>query len=152
MSPTPMITIRDAQLDDLESIRNLVVELAIFEKAPDAVTATLEDYQRLFMDGLFQCLVAEENARMVGIALYYDTFSTWKGRMMYLEDLVVTEKYRSKGVGGQLLDAFLAKSKEKGAVLAKWQVLDWNENAIRFYEKRGAEVEKGWWNVKFWLK
>ncbi len=146
-----MIKIRDAKFGDLMSIRNLVVELAVFEKAPKAVTATLEDYQRLFRAKLFQCIVAEENDKIIGIALFYDTFSTWKGHMMYLEDLVVTEKYRNKGIGGQLFDAFLAKSKEKGAVLAKWQVLDWNENAIGFYDKKGAKVEKGWWNVKIWL-
>ncbi len=146
-----MIIIRDAQLADMKSVRSLVKELAVFEKAPKAVTATLGDYQRLFREELFQCLVAQENDEIIGIALFYDTFSTWKGHMMYLEDLVVTEKYRNKGVGGQLFDAFLAKSKEKGAILAKWQVLDWNENAIQFYEKKGAEVEKGWWNVKFGL-
>lgn len=147
-----MVTIRDVQFNELESVRELVVELAVYEKAPDAVTATIEDYQRLYQSGLFQCLVAIENGVIIGIALYYDTFSTWKGLMMYLEDLVVTEKHRNKGVGKLLIDAFLVKSKEKGAVLAKWQVLDWNENAIRFYENKGAEIEKGWWNVKFWLK
>jgi len=146
-----MINIRDAQYEDLQSIRNLVVELSIFEKAPNAVTATLEDYQGLFREQLFQCIVAIENEEIIGIALYYDAFSTWKGRMMYLDDLVVTEKHRNKGVGKQLLEAFIQKSKEKGAILAKWQVLDWNESAIKFYEKKGAEVEKGWWNVKFWL-
>ncbi len=147
-----MVNIRDAHFDDLKSIRSLVVELAVFERAPKAVTATLEDYQRLFKEELFQCLVAVENDEIIGIALFYDTFSTWKGKMMYLEDLVVSEKYRNQGVGGQLLDAFLAKSKEKGAVLAKWQVLDWNENAINFYKKRHAELEKGWYNVKYWFK
>jgi len=146
-----MITIRDVHLDDLEAVRNLVVELAVFERAPDAVTATLEDYRQLFKQGLFQCIVAEKNDKIIGIALYYDTFSTWKGRMMYLEDLVVTQQYRGQGVGGQLFDAFIKKSREKGAVLAKWQVLDWNKNAIKFYEKRDAEIEKGWWNVKFWV-
>ncbi len=141
-------SIREAQFSDLKEIRELVCELAVFERAPDAVTASLADYQRLFKEHLFECLVAETDGKIIGICLYYAAFSTWKGKMMYLEDLIVTKAYRGQGVGKLLLEAFLQKSEQKQAVLAKWQVLDWNTDAIDFYEKMGALVEKGWWNVK----
>ncbi|HHB78367.1 MAG TPA: GNAT family N-acetyltransferase [Saprospiraceae bacterium] len=147
-----MTIIRKAQYVDLESIREMVVELAIFEREPDAVTATLADYQKLFKEGLFDCIVAEIDNRIIGIALYYDTFSTWKGKMMYLEDIVVHQTYRNQGIGSLLFEAFIKEAKENGAVLAKWQVLDWNKDAIKFYENKKAYVEKGWWNVKFNLK
>lgn len=143
--------IRKAQTKDLKDILSLVKELAVFEKEPKAVTATIKDYEKYFKQGLFDCIVAENNHKIVGIALYYDTFSTWKGKMLYLEDLIVTESYRGQGIGTQLLDSFLAEAQKKEAILVKWQVLDWNTEAIDFYNKKGATIEKGWWNVKFLL-
>ena len=141
-----MAYLRKAEEKDLSAIRNLVIELAIFEKEPDAVTATLGDYQELYRAGTFECIVAEKEGIIIGIALYYDAFSTWKGKMLYLDDLIVTQSYRGQGIGKLLLNAFLTKA--KGAILAKWQVLDWNEGAVQFYESMGATIEKGWWNVK----
>ncbi len=143
-----MVQLRKAEENDLTAIRNLVIELAIFEQEPDAVTASIADYQALFRSGSFACIVAEKEGVIIGIALYYDAFSTWKGKMLYLDDLIVTESYRGQGIGKLLLNAFLAKAKEKEAVLAKWQVLDWNEGAVKFYESIGATIEKDWWNVK----
>ena len=89
---------------------------------------------------------------MVGIALYYETFQTWRGRIYYLEDFIVSEKYRGFGIGKMLMEAFITEAISANATLVKWQVLDWNEQAIKFYEKMGAKIEKEWWNVKMFLK
>ncbi len=142
------IRIRFAESADLEAIRALVVELAIFEKEPDAVLATQNDYQEAFNSGLIEVYVAETEGKIVGMSLFYDTFSTWKGKMLYLEDFVVKETYRSKGVGKLLFDKTLSYAKESGCKLMKWQVLDWNEGAVKFYEREGATIEKEWWNGK----
>ena len=140
--------IRFAQAADLEAIRGLVVELAIFEKEPDAVTATFEDYASAYKSGLISILVAEIESEIVGMALFYDTFSTWKGKMLYLEDFVVKERLRGQGIGEALFDATIAEAKTRGCALMKWQVLDWNEGAIRFYQRKGSTIEKEWWNGK----
>ena len=140
--------IRFAESADLEAIRDLVIELAIFEKEPEAVIATNEDYLKAYKSGLIKVLVAEIDADIVGMALFYDTFSTWKGKMLYLEDFVVKEAHRSAGIGKQLFDATLAYAQMSGCKLIKWQVLDWNERAINFYEREGATIEREWWNGK----
>ena len=140
--------IRFAESADLEAIRGLVIELAIFEKEPDAVLATNDDYLKAFESGLIKVLVAEIADQIVGMALFYDTFSTWKGKMLYLEDFVVKEKHRSAGIGKALFDATLAYAQASGCKLMKWQVLDWNEKAIKFYEREGAMIEREWWNGK----
>ena len=147
-----MINVRKATTEDLQAVLNLVIELAIYEKEPDAVTATLEDYQLAFDEQRIQILVAEDQGRVVGMALYYLTFSTWKGKMMYLEDFVVTESYRRKGVGELIWDALTQDSKEQNCILLKWQVLDWNEPAIKFYKKVNATIEKEWWNGKIYFE
>lgn len=149
--PENSIIIRKAVVGDLPAIYNLVNKLAIYEKAPEAVTATFEDYERDFADNVFEAIVAEKEGEVVGMAVYYLTYSTWKGRMMYLEDFVVKEAYRRAGVGQLLFDAFLEASREAGAKLVKWQVLDWNEPALRFYRKNGAIIEQEWWNGKMFL-
>lgn len=141
-------TIRKASEADLSAMYDLVLELAIYEKEPDAVTATLEDYKTNFASNVFDAIVAEENGDVIGTCIYYMTWSTWKGRMVYLEDFVVKESYRGRGVGQKLYDNFLDQAKALDAVMVKWQVLDWNEPAINFYKKNNAIIEKGWWNVK----
>jgi len=143
-----MIAVRKGTKADLADVLKLVIELAVFEKEPDAVTASLNQYEASFAEGVFDFLVAEADEEIVGIALYYMTFSTWKGKMLYLEDFVVTNEWRNKGIGGLLFDAFLAESKKQKAVLSKWQVYDWNEDAIRFYKKRGADIDSTWFNCK----
>lgn len=140
--------IRLAQRKDLPAIHELVRELAIYEKAEEEFVATLEDYQNDFDAGIFEVLVAEEAGEIMGMTLYYMSYSTWKGRMLYLEDFVVQQAFRQKGVGQALFDALLAKAKAKGCRLVKWQVLDWNEPAVKFYKKNKASIEKGWWNGK----
>lgn len=137
--------------DDLPDILNLVKELAVYEKMPHAVSSSLRDYQNAFNENRIFILKATQDQEIIGMALYYYTFSTWKGRMMYLEDLYVKEKGRRHGVGKLLFDRLLQDCEEKDCVLLKWQVLDWNEPAIKFYEKIGATIEKEWWNGKMYL-
>ncbi len=143
--------IRLATEKDLPAIHALVRELAIYEKAEEEFTASLEDYLRDFRAGIFECLVAEVEGEVVGMALYYMTYSTWKGRMLYLEDFVVKEQMRAQGIGRELFRTFLAKAKEKDCRLVKWQVLDWNEPAIRFYKKFQTTFENNWLNGKIFL-
>jgi GNAT superfamily N-acetyltransferase len=146
------ITVRKAKKGDLKAIYGLVKELAIYEKEPEAVTATLKDYQNDFSEGIFEANVALDGEKVIGTTIYYMSYSTWKGKMLYLEDFVVKEAYRKKGVGQLLFDAYLAVAKEKKAVMVKWQVLDWNEPALNFYVKNNAIIEKNWWSGKIFLE
>lgn len=146
-----MINIRKGNKQDIPHVYNLVVELAVYEKEPEAVTATLEDYYNDFEEGIFKTLVAEKDGEVIGMMIYYMTYSTWKGKMMYLEDFVVNEKHRQSGVGQLLYNRFIEESKKENARLVKWQVIDWNEPAIRFYEKNDAIIEKCWYSVKKFL-
>jgi GNAT superfamily N-acetyltransferase len=132
----------------LQYVHDLVRKLAVYEKAEHEFIATLEDYQNDFKEGIFEVLLAEIEGEVVGMCLYYMTYSTWKGKMLYLEDFVVKQTYRQAGVGQQLFDAFIQEARAKGCRLTKWQVLDWNEPAIKFYEKNNAVIEKEWWNGK----
>ncbi len=143
--------IREAKINDLPAIIDLVKELAVYEKEPEAVSANLEMYEKAFSEGVFEALVLEEGNKILGMALYYMTFSTWKGKMLYLEDFIISQEMRNKGLGQQLFDAFIAKAAEKGAILTKWQVLDWNKPAINFYLKNKAIIEKEWLNAKIYL-
>ncbi len=145
------ISIRKAEKRDLAKIHKLVVELAVYEKEPDAVTATIDDYHKCFEKGIFESIVAEHEGRIIGMMIYYMTFSTWKGKMLYLEDFVVTEEYRKKGVGKLLFESFKKIAIEKKAILTKWQVIDWNTPAISFYESVGATVDKEWYNCRLYL-
>jgi GNAT superfamily N-acetyltransferase len=146
------LRIRQAKQDDIPAIHDLVRELAIYEKAEQEFIASQEEYRRDFADGVFQCQVAESDSQVVGMVLYYMTYSTWKGKMMYLEDFVVREAFRQKGIGQMLFDAFLAAAKKEGCRMVKWQVLDWNAPAIAFYEKNRAIIEKEWWNGKIFFE
>lgn len=145
------ITIRKANLADLQAIHDLVRELAVYEKAEPEFVASLADYQSDFEAGIFDAHVAAVDGKVVGMALYYMTYSTWKGRMFYLEDFVVQEEYRGHGLGQKLFDAFLQEARDRKCRLVKWQVLDWNEPALRFYRKNKAVIEKEWWNGKIFL-
>ncbi len=143
------INIRKATAEDLKAIHNLVTELAIYEKEPEAVTATLQDYQNDFAAGIFQAFVAEANGEIIGMTLYYIAYSTWKGKMLFLEDFVITQSYRRKGIGKLLFDALIEEAKKLGVARMKWQVLDWNEPAINFYKKYNARIDEGWLNCNF---
>jgi len=148
------IRIRKGTKADLPAIMELVKGLATFEKEPDAVTASLEDYHKAFDSGLIACDVAELEGHngIIGMTLYYDSFSTWKGLMLYLEDFYVLPEYRSLGVGGMLWDALLDEARARNCVLLKWQVLNWNEDAIRFYERKNAIIGQEWYNGRLWLR
>lgn len=145
------LTIRPGTIDDLPFIHQMVTELAIYEKEPEAVTATLDDYRRDFESDIFQTLVAEVDGKPVGMMLYFMMYSTWKGRMMYLDDFYIKPSHRRMGIGERLFEAFKDISKQQDCKLIKWQVLDWNEPAIKFYEKVGATIEREWWNGKQYL-
>lgn len=145
------IHVRKATASDLPSIHELVRELAIYEKAEQEFVATLDDYQRDFSNGVYDALVAEVDGQVAGMALFYITYSTWKGRMLYLEDFVVKQAMRRKGIGQLLFDAFLEEARQLGCRLVKWQVLDWNEPALAFYRKNSSIIEKEWWNGKIFL-
>jgi len=140
------ITIREALKNDMQSVHALITELAVFENEPTAVKVTIADLER---DGfgdnpLFHCFVAEVEGTIVGIALVYPRYSTWSGPVVHLEDLIITEKMRGKGVGSKLLRAVVKYGSEKGVRRISWEVLDWNEPAIKFYEKNGAKVLRDW--------
>lgn len=142
---TPYI-IRDATIGDMPGVMALIEELAVFEKEPDAVEITVEDLER---DGFgekpaFQCFVAEMEDNIAGIALVYPRYSTWKGIALHLEDLVVSRKYRGKGLGKALLSRVIEYGHELGVKRINWEVLDWNEPAIKFYEHNGARIIKEW--------
>ena len=143
--------IRLAQSNDLDSIFDLVKELAVYEKAPEKVTATIETYQDAFESGHFRAFVADLGGKIVGMALFYRTFSTWKGPMMYLEDFIVNEEYRRKGIGKLLFEAFVALAKEERSALCKWQVLRWNSPAINFYQKYDTVLDDEWVDVKMYF-
>jgi ribosomal protein S18 acetylase RimI-like enzyme len=145
-------TIRAANINDMEEVFNLVKELAIYEKAEQEVTTNAKTYRKDFEEGLFEVLLATIDDKIVGMMLYYNTYSTWKGKMIYLEDFIIKEAYRKQGIGQQLYDYFIEVVKLKDASLAKWQVLNWNTPAINFYEKNNAEIEQNWWNVKVFTK
>jgi GNAT superfamily N-acetyltransferase len=128
----------------------LVNELALFERAPKEVTVTLEEFQDAGFGAkpVWKAFVAEEDGLILGFAVYYIRYSTWKGLRLYLEDLIVTEAARGKGIGKLLFNTLIAEAKEQGFNGMTWQVLDWNEPAINFYKnKYDAVVEAGWLNA-----
>ena len=138
--------IRKATKEDMPAVLALITELAIFEREPNAVVITADDLQR---DGfgdkpLFHVLVAEQNGKVLGMALYYYRYSTWKGKTIHLEDLIVTEKMRGKGVGFELYKEIIKQGKRDQVRRIEWNVLDWNRAAIDFYEKSGAKVLQDW--------
>jgi GNAT superfamily N-acetyltransferase len=145
------IRVRPADREDLHAIHNLVRQLAIFENAEEAFTATLQQYRDDFDAGIFEALVGEVDGQVRGMALYYLTYSTWKGKMLYLEDFVVEDDFRNLGLGQLIFDSVIEEGRNKGCKLLKWQVLDWNKDALRFYERNNAIIEKEWWNGKLFL-
>ncbi len=147
-NPKLQTVIRRAVKEDCPRILDLVKELALYEKAPEEVSVTLEHFTEsgFGSNPVWWAFVVELNGKVEGFALYYIRFSTWKGQRMYLEDFLVTEALRGQGMGGQLFDRLLIEAKEKGFTGVVWQVLDWNEPAINFYKKYNASFDKGWLN------
>ncbi|SFC10699.1 Acetyltransferase (GNAT) family protein [Parapedobacter composti] len=148
------ITIRKAVAADCPQMLQLIKELALYEKAPEEVTVSMDE----FVDAGFgstpvwEAFVAELDGRIVGISLFYIRYSTWKGRRLYLEDIVVTASLRGQGIGKRLFDATLHLCKERQYSGLVWQVLEWNTPAIRFYEKYGATFDGAWLNASLTTK
>lgn len=138
--------IRKALKKDMPCVLELIQELAIFEREPDAVVVTVDDLVR---DGfseqpLFQCFVAEVENEIIGMALFYYRYSTWKGKTIHLEDLIVKESKRGTGAGFALYKEIIQQGKAENVRRIEWNVLDWNTPAIDFYEKSGAKVLGDW--------
>ncbi len=138
--------IREAKETDLKQILNLIVELAVYEKAPDAVEVTVEDLKASGFGNSpdFLCFVADVDTKIVGVALTYTRFSTWKGQVLHLEDLIVSESMRGQGIGSALLDRVVLHAADLAVKRVCWEVLNWNTNAIDFYKAKGADVKCDW--------
>ncbi|MEX0997148.1 MAG: GNAT family N-acetyltransferase [Flavobacteriaceae bacterium] len=143
------MNIRESKKEDMPQVLNLIKELATFEREPDAVVVTVEELEKegFGENPLFKCFVAEVDKEIVGMALVYFRFSTWKGRTIHLEDLIVKEKMRGSGLGSALYQEVLKYAKSQGVKRVEWVVLDWNEGAIKFYERSGAKILKDWRTV-----
>ncbi len=138
--------VRVAVKKDMPEIFELIKELAVFEKEPHAVKITVEDLELngFGNDPKFHCFVAEVDGKVKAMALVYMRFSTWKGPILHLEDLVVKQDLRGLGLGSALLDEVVKFGEKLGVKRVSWEVLDWNEPAIEFYEKKGADVKRDW--------
>jgi GNAT superfamily N-acetyltransferase len=145
------VQIRFALEEDCGRLLELIHELALYEKAPEEVTVTLPEFVAAgFGDKpVWKAFVAEVDGLILGFALYYTRYSTWKGCRLYLEDFVVTESARGQGIGKLLFEAVMQEARDKGYNGMSWQVLDWNAPAINFYDKYNASLESGWLNASF---
>jgi GNAT superfamily N-acetyltransferase len=145
-------TIRKAERSDVAAIFALIEELALYEKAPEQVTNNPEQLAiDLFDKNLCEAIVAEKESKVVGFALYYTSYSTWKGACLYLEDFYVIESERQHGIGQLLFDHVLETAKERKVHRMDWQVLEWNDPAIRFYEKQKAILDPEWLNGRLFF-
>ena len=155
--------IRKATIEDCPGMLELIRELAAYEKAPEEVTVDPKHFEEsgFGANPVWWAFVVEEvegvevsdavsstpSTQIIAFALYYIRYSTWKGQTMYLEDILVTESMRGKGIGKMLIEKLIEEAKEKGFKRITWQVLDWNEPAINFYKKFGAKFDPQWTNV-----
>jgi GNAT superfamily N-acetyltransferase len=144
------INIRVGTKSDLPYILNLIKELAEYEKAPAEVEVTIAEMENWGFgpDKIFDFFVAEKNGTIVALALYYYKYSTWKGKCLFLEDIIVTEKMRGEGIGKMLFDKIVEVAKKDKVRRLEWQVLEWNEPAIKFYKKYNATLDPEWLNGK----
>lgn len=155
LSTSSPVIIRHAIKEDCKRLMELIHQLAVYERAPEEFTATIEHFTESGFGGkpVWWAFVAEVNGQVEGFALYYIRYSTWKGQRMFLEDFIVDEKFRGKGIGKLLFDQLIVEAKEKKFNGVVWQVLDWNQPAINFYEKyEGVTIEKGWLNASLNFK
>ena len=145
--------IRRATAADLPAIHGLVVELARYVGELDSLSTTVATYERDFTDDFFHAIVAEDTAagRVIGMALYYFGYSTWKGRMIYLEDFVLDPAYRRRGIGQQLWEELKEIGRGRGCRLLKWQIASGNTEALKFYAAQDAAVTDEWLDGKLWL-
>ncbi len=144
--------IRAAKLGDEQAIFALIQELALYEKAPEQVSNSAEQLRiDLFQSFLCEAIVAENNKEIIGFALYYTAYSTWKGVSLYLEDFYVKENHRKNGVGNLLFEKVIEIAKDKKVKRMDWQVLEWNSLALGFYEKKEAELSSEWVNGRLYF-
>jgi GNAT superfamily N-acetyltransferase len=144
--------IREARKGDEQAIMDLIHGLALYEKAPEQVVNTAEDLAiHLFEEKICDAIVAEKDKQIVGFALYYTNYSTWKGKCLYLEDFYVLPELRGEGIGSLLFDRVVEIAKERGVKRMDWQVLEWNEPAIQFYQKKDAVLDSEWINGRFFF-
>ncbi len=145
-------TIRKAQKEDIPAMFGLVKELAEYEKAPQEVVTSEEQMAEdgFGIDSIFRAFVAEntDTNEILGMALYYTAYSTWKGKIYFLDDIVVREQYRKYGIGRKLINEMIKEAYENNIPQIRWQVLDWNEPAIKFYESLGVFIDKEWYTCK----
>jgi GNAT superfamily N-acetyltransferase len=143
-----VVTIRKGERKDLPRTLELIKELAAYERAPHEVINTVKKMEEdgFGINSIFGFFVAEVNARIQGISIYYWRYSTWKGKRLYLEDIVVTENERGKGIGKLLFDRTMRHALDENCSGMMWQVLDWNESAINFYKKYGSKLDNEWTN------
>lgn len=148
-----MEIIREARRGDESAIMELIKALALYEKAPEQVSNTAEDLGRhLFDEKICDALVVELNGQIIGFALYYTNYSTWKGKCLYLEDFFVLPEYRRGGVGAKLFDQVVEIARARGVRRMDWQVLEWNEPAINFYKKKNAILDPEWINGRLFFE
>ena len=146
------INIRKAVLADMDGIHSLVRELAEYERGLHKVTTSPESYREDFKKGAFDAFVAEVGDEIVGIALYCGMFSTWRGRMLYLEDFIVRDAMRGAGIGKLLFEAFIEEARRQDVALVKWQVLNWNEPGLNFYRKYPTVFDDEWVDCKIYFQ
>lgn len=144
------IKIRKGTKEDLPQVLGLVKELAVYERAPNEVEVTVEEMQDwgFGKDHIFEFFVAEDGSKIVGISLYYYKYSTWKGKCLFLEDIIVTENYRRYGLGSKLFNEVARVAKQQKVRRMEWQVLEWNVTALNFYKKYEANFDDEWVNCK----
>jgi GNAT superfamily N-acetyltransferase len=144
-----MILIREAKPKDISAVLQLIRELANFEREPKAVVNTESElHQHIFKDKICNAIVADDNNEIIGFALYYNSYSTWKGKCLYLEDLYVQEARRKHGVGALLFEKIISIAEYQKVRRLEWLVLDWNQPAIQFYKKYEANLDNSWLNGK----
>jgi ribosomal protein S18 acetylase RimI-like enzyme len=144
--------IREAKVGDESAILALIRELAEYEKAPNEVINTTENLRKdLFEDQVCDAIVAESNGEIVGFALYYTAYSTWKGRSLYLEDFYVQPTFRKQSIGAKLFEKVMSIAKDRKVARMDWQVLEWNELALSFYRKYDAILDPEWINGRFFF-
>lgn len=144
--------IREARKGDEYAIMDLIHGLALYEKAPEQVVNTAEDLAiHLFEERICEAIVAEKENQVVGFALYYTNYSTWKGKCLYLEDFYVIPELRGEGIGSLLFDEVVKIARKRGVKRMDWQVLEWNEPALKFYQKKDAVLDSEWINGRFFF-
>ena len=146
------MVVREAKPGDEKQIMDLIHALALYERAPEEVVNTAEQLAiHLFEEKCCEAIVAEENNELLGFALFFTNYSTWKGKCMYLEDLFVRPEYRNRGIGEVLFKQVVHVAKDRAVQRMDWQVLEWNEPALSFYRKHGAKLDPEWINGRLFF-